>query len=150
MTLAQIIPLLVDSIYFHPINTGPFPAVVPAPKPRRSPPPVLSAPGPVFTPAQLVFAGCASLVLYGSFVWFQTVRHRDYFLPPDGAGNEEAHAPPPSATVALVSLALLVASLVAVVGLAKALSPALEARVARVGAPKAVVGILIAALVLLP
>ncbi len=36
------------------------------------------------------------------------------------------------------------------VGLAKTLSPALEAGVTRVGAPKAVVGIMIAALVLLP
>ncbi len=108
-----------------------------------------SAPGPVFTPSQLAFAGCASFVLYGSFVFVQTVRHRDYFLPPPG-GNEEAHVPPPPTKVALFSLALLVASLVAVVGLAKALSPTLEAGVARVGAPKAVVGILIAALVLLP
>jgi Ca2+:H+ antiporter len=40
--------------------------------------------------------------------------------------------------------------LVGVVGLAKALSPALEAGVMQVGAPKAVVGILIATLVLLP
>jgi Ca2+:H+ antiporter len=52
--------------------------------------------------------------------------------------------------MAVISLALLVVSLVAVVGLAKALSPALEAGVAWAHAPKAVVGILIAALVLLP
>ena len=108
-----------------------------------------SAPGPVFTPSQLAFAGCASLVLYGSFVFVQTVRHRDYFLPPPGS-HEETHVPPPSTKVALLSLMFLVAALVAVVGLAKALSPTLEAGVARVGAPKAVVGILIAALVLLP
>src|SRR3954454_22059083 len=30
-----------------------------------------------------------------SFVFFQTVRHRDYFLVPDG-GDEEVHAAPPS------------------------------------------------------
>jgi Ca2+:H+ antiporter len=108
-----------------------------------------SAPGPVFTTAQLVFAGAASLVLYGSFVFVQTVRHRDYFLPvaPDSA---EEHAPPPSARRALASLVLLVVSLVAVVGLAKALTPTLEAAVAWLQAPKAVVGIVIAALVLLP
>jgi Ca2+:H+ antiporter len=45
---------------------------------------------------------------------------------------------------------LLVVSLVAVVGLAKVLTPALEAGVAWLNAPKAVVGIVIAALVLLP
>jgi hypothetical protein len=45
---------------------------------------------------------------------------------------------------------LLVVSLVAVVGLAKALSPAMEAGIAWAGAPKAVIGVVIAALVLLP
>ena len=58
--------------------------------------------------------------------------------------------PPPSTRRALVSLGLLVVSLVAVVGLAKTLTPALEAGVAWLNAPKAVVGIVIAALVLLP
>ncbi len=112
-----------------------------------------SAAGPVFTAGQLAFAGVCSLVLYGTFVFIQTVRHRDYFLPDNGAGaiaDEEAHAPPPSVRTALLSTALLLASLVAVVGLAKALSPMIEAGVARLGAPKAVVGVAIAALVLLP
>jgi Ca2+:H+ antiporter len=105
--------------------------------------------GPVFSTPQLVFAGAVSLVLYGSFVFVQTVRHRDYFLPVV-KGTEEAHAPPPSSTTALVSAGLLLAALTAVVGLAKALTPALEIGVAGLGAPKAVVGIVIAALVLLP
>ena len=109
-----------------------------------------STPGPVFTPPQLIFAACASLVLYGSFVFVQTVRHRDYFLPPVGAESEEAHAPPPASGVSFRSFALLVASLVAVIGLAKTLSPMLETGVAGIGAPRAVVGILIAALVLMP
>ncbi len=51
-----------------------------------------SAPGPLFSTSQLVFAGIVSLVLYGSFVFVQTVRHRDYFLAPE-RGDEEAHAP---------------------------------------------------------
>ena len=108
-----------------------------------------SVAGPVLSTSQLVFAGMVSLVLYGSFVFVQTVRHRDYFLPP-ALGDEEAHAPPPSGRTALLSLGLLLASLIAVVVLAKALSPTLEAGVNQVGAPKAVVGIMIAALVLLP
>ena len=107
------------------------------------------AAGPVLSSSQLVSAGAASLVLYGAFVFVQTVRHRDYFLPP-AAGDETEHAPPPSGRAALVSFGLLVASLVAVVGLAKTLSPTLEAGVAQIGAPKALVGIVIAALVLLP
>ena len=108
-----------------------------------------TTPGPVFSTSQLVFAGVVSLVLYGSFVFIQTVRHRDYFLPA-GGGGEEAHAPLPSNAAALVSLGLLIAALVAIVGLAKVLTPAVEAGIARVGAPAAVVGIVIAALVLLP
>jgi Ca2+:H+ antiporter len=60
------------------------------------------------------------------------------------------HAPPPSNQAALISLGLLLVSLVAIVGLAKALTPTLELVIARLNAPKAVVGIVIAALVLLP
>jgi Ca2+:H+ antiporter len=108
-----------------------------------------TAPGPLFSTPQLVFAGLVSLVLYGSFVFIQTVRHRDYFLPvkPDEVG---AHAPSPSGGSALISAGLLLAALVAVVGLAKSLTPALEIAIARLDIPKAVVGIIIAALVLLP
>lgn len=108
-----------------------------------------TTPGPMFSTSQLVFAGVVSLVLYGSFIFIQTVRHRDYFLPASGGGEEE-HAAPPSNTAALVSLALLIAALVAIVGLAKTLTPAVEAAIARVGAPAPVVGIVIAGLVLLP
>jgi len=108
-----------------------------------------SALGPLYSVSQLVFAGLVSLVLYGSFVFVQTVRHRDYFLPVQ-TGDEEAHAPPPSNRTAAVSAALLVAALVAIVGLAKILTPAVESTIAYLGAPKAVVGIVIAALVLLP
>ena len=108
-----------------------------------------TAPGPLFSPSQLAFAGLVSLVLYGSFVFVQTVRHRDYFLPVD-SGDEEAHAPPPTGRAALVSAGLLLVALVAVVGLAKSLTPTVELGVDRLGIPKAVVGIIIAALVLLP
>ena len=90
-----------------------------------------------------------SLALYGSFVFVQTVRHRDYFLPVGNSG-EEAHASPPSNRTAILSASLLVLALVAVVGLAKALTPTVELGVARSGVPKEVVGIIIAALVLLP
>jgi Ca2+:H+ antiporter len=105
-------------------------------------------PGPQFTTAQLVFAGTVSLILYVAFVFVQTVRHRDYFLP--GGTDEDAHAPPPSNRAAAVSAAMLLASLVAVVGLAKLLTPTVEAGIDWLGVPKAVVGIIIAAVVLLP
>jgi Ca2+:H+ antiporter len=108
-----------------------------------------TTPGPSFSPSQLVFAGVMSLVLYGVFVFIQTVRHRDYFLPV-GVDDEEQHATPPSGRVALASLGLLLVCLAAVVGLAKTLAPGIQAGVAAAGAPAAVAGIAIALLVLLP
>ena len=109
-----------------------------------------SAPGPRYTGVQLAFAGAASLALWGVFVFVQTVRHRDYFLPPDGAGDESAHAPQPAAAAAWTSFGLLLVALVAVIGLAKVLSPTIERGVESAGAPQTVIGIVIALLVLLP
>ena len=109
-----------------------------------------AAPGPFFSKSQLAFAGVSSLVLYGAFVFVQTVRHRDYFLTAHDSANESVHAAPPTGRTAVISLVLLFASLVAVVLLAKLLSPAVEHAVMKLGAPEAAVGIVIAALVLLP
>lgn len=112
-----------------------------------------SRPGPQFSSAQLGFAAVASLALYLLFVAMQTVRHRDYFLPttPDGTVIDvDEHAEPPSARAATTSLALLLVALVAVVGDAKAVSPAIENAVAAAGLPNAVVGVVIALLVLAP
>ncbi|MDR5739399.1 ionic transporter y4hA [Caballeronia sp. LZ016] len=110
--------------------------------------------GPALSTSQLVFVGVISLVLYVVFVFVQTIRHRDYFLPTAAktavAEDDAPHAPPPTNAEAWFALALLLVSLVAVVGLAKLLSPAVEAAVEAAGAPEAVVGVVIAALVLLP
>lgn len=107
-----------------------------------------SSPASSYSPPQLAFTAFASLSLWAVFVFVQTVRHRDYFLP--DADDESAHAAPPTLRQAWLSFALLLVSLVAVIGLAKALSPAIEAAVDAAGAPQAVIGIAIAALVLLP
>ena len=107
--------------------------------------------GPEFTGSQLAFAALASLVLYAMFVVTQTVRHRDFFLPVAVAGDDpEEHADPPANRHALLSGGLLVAALLAVVGLAKVLSPAIEAAVQAAGFPLSFVGVVIALLVLLP
>jgi Ca2+:H+ antiporter len=112
----------------------------------------LGAPGPYFTAAQLVFVGVVSLTLYGVFVFVQTVRHRDYFLSGARDDDEEDGEPlaKPTPGMTLASLLLLLVALVAVVLLAKILSPALQAAVAVAGLPAAVVGVAIAALVLMP
>ena len=109
----------------------------------------ITMPGPVYNTPQLVFAAVTSAVLWAVYVFVQTVRHRNYFLAPPGA-PEEAHAKPPTSVQAWASLGLLVLSLVAVVGLAKLISPSIEQAIAKAGAPKAVIGIVIAMLVLLP
>ena len=112
----------------------------------------VSTPGPDFTKSQLAFAGIASFALYIAFLFFQTVTHRDYYLPGDDGSRDDSnvHAAKPSNLKTTVSVFLLLISLVAVVGLAELLSPAIESGVKAAGAPKTVVGIAIAMLVLLP
>ncbi|MEU7742264.1 hypothetical protein [Nonomuraea sp. NPDC049158] len=122
-----------------------------------------SAKGPAFSAAQLGFAAVVSLLLYGLFVLTQTVRHRDYFLPvtteflpvtteaaAGAPATAEEHAPRPSARDTMISLGLLLVALVTVVGLAKVESPVIELAVSSAGLPQAVVGVVIALLVLLP
>ena len=104
--------------------------------------------GPTFSSSQLIFAATVSVILYGSFLFVQTIRHRDYFLPV-AAGVDE-HAEPPSNKVARISAGLLIVSLVAIVAMAKVLTPTVEMIIEGAGAPKSVIGIVIAALVLLP
>jgi Ca2+:H+ antiporter len=111
-----------------------------------------SAPGPEFSGVQLAFAAVVSLALYGMFVSTQTVRHRDFFLPVSAEGRllDDDHAEPPTTREAYTSLGLLLLSLVAVVGLAKVESPAIESAVAAAGLPQSFVGVVIALLVLAP
>ena len=109
-----------------------------------------SAPGAAYSMQQLAFVAVVSLVLWGAFVMVQTGRHRDYFLPSDESADVHAHAEPPTKKEAGISFGLLAVALVAVVGLAKLLSPWIESTVKSMGAPPAIVGVLIALLVLLP
>lgn len=110
-----------------------------------------SAEGPAFSKSQTAFAGLISLFLYFSFLFIQTVSHRDNFMP---TGEETAdghtHFPHPTTAATIFSAALLVVSLTCVVLLAKFLTPTLEGGIDRMGAPRGLVGVIIAALVLLP
>jgi Ca2+:H+ antiporter len=113
-----------------------------------------SAKGPVFTSTQLVFAAVTSFGVWVLFVAVQTVRNRDWFQPlvdpsvGDAAGGTDEQLP--SNAVAMKSFGLMVLSLVAVVGLAKVMSPSIERGVVNVGLPVTIVGVIIAMLVLLP
>ena len=111
-----------------------------------------SAQGAFYNPQQLIFVAVVSIIIYGTFVVAQTIRHREYFLHklPDDGGDDHAHQAPVPRRKALASGAMLVVALIGVVLLAKNLSPMIEAGVAAVGAPRALVGIIIATLVLAP
>jgi Ca2+:H+ antiporter len=112
----------------------------------------ISRVGPAFTTDQLIFVSAASLALYGVFLFVQTVRHRDFFLPVDAPGDEDVHAEPPSNRLTAFSAVLLLVGLGAVVLLAKTLSHPIESAVLGLGVerPAALVGGIVATLVLLP
>lgn len=101
--------------------------------------------GPTYSAPQLIVVGICCLVIYGSFIFTQTVRHRKYFLT-EVTGEEKAV----TRTEALMSLGLLLVCLGVVVFLAKKLSPVIETAVVDAGLPTALVGVAVAAVILLP
>ena len=107
-----------------------------------------TTPGPAYSHPQLIFVAIVSLILYATFVAAQTVRHRDYFLA-DATGDEHHEAPVGKGAM-ILTLALLLVGLVAVVLLAKKLAPTIENGVVSLGAPKSVVGVIVALVILLP
>jgi Ca2+:H+ antiporter len=108
----------------------------------------LATPGPYYSKLQLMFVGSICLALYLVFLFVQTVRHQDYFVP---TGPVEAeHVAAPSARIGAISGGLLVLSLVAVILLAKLLAPFIERGIVAAGAPFKLAGVIVAAIVLLP
>jgi Ca2+:H+ antiporter len=110
-----------------------------------------STAGPTYSTAQLAAAAFVSLMLYGAFLFIQTVRHRDYFLAAaddSDAANEELD--PPSNRQAGISLLFLMISLGGVILQAKMLAPALDDLIDAAGLPYEFTGVVIAALVLAP
>jgi len=112
----------------------------------------ISEAGGVYSPSQLIFVAIISLILYGGFISVQTMRHRNYFLPENKKDNiiSEIHVEKPNLLTTIFSLVLLILALVAVVLLSKKLSPTIETIVMDWGAPKSLVGIIIATVILLP
>lgn len=105
--------------------------------------------GPTFSDVQLLMVAITSLVLYCAFIFVQTVRHRDYFLPEGAELDEDQHVAPTPATFA-ASCILLAAALFSVILLAKALSPVLDHMIKSAGLPATFTGVVIAGMVLLP
>jgi Ca2+:H+ antiporter len=108
----------------------------------------LTTPGPVYSAGQLGFVSTVTILLYGVFLYTQTVRHRNYFVSEAaGAADDGTHL---SNRMMLISAGLLLVSLLAVVLLAKKFSQVVDAGAALIGAPPAFAGILVALLILLP
>lgn len=101
--------------------------------------------GPTYSAQQLIAVAICCVVIYGSFLFTQTVWHRKYFLT-ETTGEEKAV----TRTEALISLGLLLVCLGVVILLAKNLSPVIESAVVAAGLPTALVGVAIAAVILLP
>jgi Ca2+:H+ antiporter len=110
----------------------------------------VTTPGPYYSYSQLLLIAIVSLVIYAAFVFTQTIAHRGFFVDDNLSIDPEIRTDKPSNKASALSAALLMACLAAVVLLAKNLAPSLENAVARLGAPGAVVGVLIATIVLLP
>jgi Ca2+:H+ antiporter len=108
----------------------------------------LTAPGPVYSAAQLGFVSVVTVLLYAVFLYTQTIRHRDYFI--SGAAGEAHDEVQMSNRMLALTIALLLLSLLAVVALAKKFSLVVDVVIARAGAPQALAGVLVALLILLP
>ncbi len=111
----------------------------------------VSSYGPTLAPPQLIFISVLSILLYGSFLFIQTVRHRSYFLDSHMAATG-LHGQKPSPGRTLVSLVGLCMSLLGVSLLAQRFVPSLEEALAWSGVANVnpVSGAIIASLVLLP
>ncbi|MGJ0393936.1 MAG: calcium:proton antiporter [Methylocystis sp.] len=111
----------------------------------------ITTPGPSLSRAQLGFVSVLSILLYGSFLFIQTVRHRSYFMDVHAAalGHGEGK---PTLGETLFSFVGLGASLLGVSLLAERVIPALEDALTRAGVAEvnSVTGAAVAALVLLP
>jgi Ca2+:H+ antiporter len=108
----------------------------------------LTTPGPIYSASQLGFVSAVTILLYGVFLYTQTVRHREYFI--GRSANDSGHGPPASNRMLLLSIGLLLISLLAVMLLAKKFSLVVDAVAAMIGAPPAFAGVVVAVLILLP
>jgi Ca2+:H+ antiporter len=108
----------------------------------------LTTPGPVYSGGQLGFVSVVTILLYGVFLYTQTVRHRDYFVADSTSATHDG--PQASSRLIALSFGLLLISLLAVVLLAKKFSQVVDASAALIGAPPAFAAIVVALLILMP
>lgn len=109
-----------------------------------------SAPGPYYSALQLVFVSAVTLLLYATFLFVQTIRHVEYFLPVEEGGAHPDAAGSATPAPLGASVLMLVASLVGVILLSKKFAQLLDVGLGAVGAPPAIAGVIVALLVLSP
>jgi Ca2+:H+ antiporter len=109
-----------------------------------------TAPGPAYSNSQLAFVATVSLLLYATFIFVQTIRHRDYFLPQTGPDGVDARAIPPSKREMYISVGALAACVLMVVVIAEVLAPQMENVLVVMNAPKELVGLIVSSVVLMP
>ncbi|MCG6864994.1 MAG: calcium:proton antiporter [Thiogranum sp.] len=112
----------------------------------------VTTPDPSLSPFQTVFLIIISLALYSAFLAIQTVRHSQYFIDPDDVveppGSLPHGAAPPRHPA--VRVLLLLAYLIPVVLLAEKLALPIDYVVETLGAPQALAGLVVAAVVVTP
>jgi Ca2+:H+ antiporter len=106
--------------------------------------------GPTLAPSQLFFAAFVTLLLYGVFLYIQTVRHTDYFIPSGGPREMASSQQSDERGPFWMILLLLVVSLLGAVLLSKAFGTFLKTGLASLGAPHGLPGFLVALLILFP
>lgn len=107
----------------------------------------MSGPEAQFSELQLGFVSVVTLALYGVFLFTQTVLHKNYFAGERDPSASSAISKPASLAIAIGFLSL---ALVAVVLLAKLFAAVISVAVTAIGAPFAVIGVIVALIVLTP
>lgn len=114
--------------------------------------------GPTLSTQQAIVFGSLTALLYGAFLTIQTTRHRSFFLQPKPKGRDveslapaspEPHHHGPTYSAGYHGT-LLLATLIPVVLLSKPLATLLDHSVDQLGLPNALVGVVIAMLILSP
>ncbi len=106
-----------------------------------------SVKGPLYSIPQLIFVSVACLVLYGAFLYVQTIRHKEYF---QSKKHEQDSTISESKIKVIISAITLIISLAVVVLMAKKLSTPIEKFISNANLPESLVGVLIAFIILLP
>lgn len=111
----------------------------------------VSSPGPTFSPLQATFLIVMSTSLYGVFLAIQNLRHRDYFVMPDGLRTSERSTSIVQGAESMRTHALfLLAYLLPLIVLSKQLAVPIHHSIHVLQAPPALGGLLVAVLILSP